>query len=90
MKTSLKHLFESYFCGFLSEKNLKNGLKRLDGRLGFQTQLILSLLLIYCQTFKTASFVLFMKPISPRGTLCHADLNSVDNNFYIKNSITAC
>ena len=51
------------------EKKSKHGLKWLDGRLGFQTQLSLSLLLTYCRTLQTASFVLFIKPISLRGTL---------------------
>ena len=43
------------------------------GRLWFQTQLILSIVLIYCQTFQNAYLVLFIKPISPWGTLCIQD-----------------
>ena len=46
------------------EKKFKNDLKWLDGRLGFQTQLILSLLLTYCRTLQSAFFVLCIKPIS--------------------------
>ena len=64
METASERILKVSMLRIFDLKKSKNGLKWKDGRLGFQTQLILSLLPTFCRTLQTASFVLFIKPIS--------------------------
>ena len=65
METVSERIFKVPMLRIFDKKS-KKGLKWLDGRLVFQTQLILSLLLTYCRLYKPHPLnVLFIKPISP-------------------------
>ena len=78
MDILLQIFFKVGFADFLVKKS-KNGLKRLDGLLGFLSR-ILSLLLIYCQTFQIASFYLYFSS-NPFPLEGHTHIHIVKNIF---------